>query len=130
MFFDEVSMKICRGSPHGIVVYVPDCDIIVSEFKPWLYYYIHFRTNHHHHQVVLIALSFLTLSHYLFPHHISLLLDPLDYIQCPYRVDLPSRLGQKNTLTASLQEGKTPPNECPVYDTKQSDSEVPVMLEL
>ena len=23
-----------------------------------------------------------------------------------------------------------PPNECPVYDTKQSDGEVPVMLEL
>ena len=28
-------------------------------------------------------------------------------------------------------EGNTPPsNECPVNDTKQSDSEVPVMLEL
>ena len=24
----------------------------------------------------------------------------------------------------------SPPNECPVYDTKQSDGEVPVMLEL
>ena len=24
----------------------------------------------------------------------------------------------------------TPPNECPVYETKQSDGEVPVMLEL
>ena len=28
-----------------------------------------------------------------------------------------------------LQRGKTP-NECPVYDTKQSDGEVPVMQEL
>ena len=28
-------------------------------------------------------------------------------------------------------EGKTPPpNECPGYDTKQSDGEVPAMLEL
>ena len=25
---------------------------------------------------------------------------------------------------------KTPPNECPGYDTKQSDGEVPAMLEL
>ena len=27
-------------------------------------------------------------------------------------------------------EGKDPLNKCPGYDTKQSDSEVPVMLEL
>ena len=27
-------------------------------------------------------------------------------------------------------EGKTPTNECPRYDTKQSDGEVPVILEL
>ena len=41
---------------------------------------------------------------------------------------LPSRL---NTLTTSLQKDKTPPlNDCPGYDTKQSDAEVPVMLEL
>ena len=39
---------------------------------------------------------------------------------------LPSRLGLKNTPTALLQMG----NECPRYDTKQSDGEVPVMLEL
>ena len=31
---------------------------------------------------------------------------------------------------ALLQRGKTPPNECPGYDTKQSDGEVPVMQEL
>ena len=41
---------------------------------------------------------------------------------------LPSRLGLLNTLTAPLQRGKTPPHECPRYDTKQSDGEVPVML--
>ena len=35
----------------------------------------------------------------------------------------PSRLGLWNTSTASL-------HECLGYDTKQSDSEVPVMLEL
>ena len=29
-----------------------------------------------------------------------------------------------------MHRGKTPPNECPGYDTKQSDGEVPVMLEL
>ena len=44
---------------------------------------------------------------------------------------LPSWLGLSNRPTAPLQRGKTPPsNECPGYDTKQSDGEVPVMLEL
>ena len=38
---------------------------------------------------------------------------------------LPSRLGLYNTPTA-----RPPTSECPVYDTKQSDGEVPVMLEL
>ena len=42
---------------------------------------------------------------------------------------LPSRLGLQNTLTAPLQRGN-PPNECPAYDTKQSDGEVPAVLEL
>ena len=36
----------------------------------------------------------------------------------------------QNTPTASLQRGKTPPNICPEYDTKQPDGESPVMLEL
>ena len=31
---------------------------------------------------------------------------------------------------ASLQRDKTPPHGCPAYDTKQSDGEIPVMLEL
>ena len=43
---------------------------------------------------------------------------------------LPNRLGLLNTPTASLQRGKTPPNYYPGYDTKQSDGEVPAMLEL
>ena len=44
---------------------------------------------------------------------------------------LPSQLGVLNTLTAPLQRGKAPPpNECPRYDTKQSDGEVPAVLEL
>ena len=43
---------------------------------------------------------------------------------------LPSRLGLYNTLTALLQKGQTHHNECSRYDTKQSDGEVPVMLEL
>ena len=33
-------------------------------------------------------------------------------------------------LTSRLQRGKTPHNECPGYDTKQSDGELPVMSEL
>ena len=39
-------------------------------------------------------------------------------------------MGLKNTLTASLQRGNPPPNEYLGYDIKQSDGEVPVMLEL
>ena len=35
-----------------------------------------------------------------------------------------------HSLNSPLQRGKTPPNECPVYDTKQSDGEVPAVLEL
>ena len=47
-------------------------------------------------------------------------------------VFLPSRLGLQNTLTVSLQRGKTPTShkEYPGYDTKQSYIETPVMLEL
>ena len=42
-----------------------------------------------------------------------------------------SRLGLQNTPSAFLQRGKTPhPNECSWYDTKLSDGEVPIMLEL
>ena len=42
---------------------------------------------------------------------------------------LPCRLGMYNTPTASLQSGRTL-QQVPYYDTKQSDSEVPIMLEL
>ena len=43
----------------------------------------------------------------------------------------PSQLGPLNTPTASLQRGKIPPhNECPRYDTKLSDGEARLMLEL
>ena len=42
-----------------------------------------------------------------------------------------SRLRLQNILTASLQRGKTPhPNEYPGYDTKQSDGEASLRLEL
>ena len=42
----------------------------------------------------------------------------------------PIQLVLQNAPTTSLQRSKTPPNECPGYDTKQSDSEAPVILEL
>ena len=45
-------------------------------------------------------------------------------------MSLPSRLGPYNTPTEPPQRGKTSPNECPGYDTKRSDIEAPVMLEL
>ena len=41
-----------------------------------------------------------------------------------------SRQGLYNSQTASLERVKTPPNQRPEYDTKQSDDEVLVMLEL
>ena len=45
-------------------------------------------------------------------------------------VVLPSRVGLSNTPTASVQKGKISLNVCTGYDSKQSDGEVPVMLEL
>ena len=42
----------------------------------------------------------------------------------------PNWLGLKNTSSASLQRGKTPPNQCPEYDLKQSDGDTVVMVEL
>ena len=45
---------------------------------------------------------------------------------------LTQSVGLLNTPTTSLQRGKAPdhPNECFTYNTKQSDAEVSVMLEL
>ena len=46
-------------------------------------------------------------------------------------IKLPSQLELLNTPTTPLQSGKTPhPDDCPVYDSKQSDGEVTVMMEL
>ena len=39
-------------------------------------------------------------------------------------------LEQSNIPTAPLQKGKTPSNDGPEFDTKQSDGEVPIMLKL
>ena len=36
----------------------------------------------------------------------------------------------QNTPAVSLQRGKNSPNECPVYNIKQSDGEAPVMMDL
>ena len=46
------------------------------------------------------------------------------------KIALPSQLGLENTLTATLQRGKTHHNECSGYATKESDGEVLVILEL
>ena len=53
--------------------------------------------------------------------------DCLKEIRCANCQD---HLGLQNSPTASLQRGKTPNNKCPGYDTKQSDGEVPAMLEI
>ena len=38
-------MKVVVGGFSGIVANVLNCDIVVSEFKLQLHYYIHFWTN-------------------------------------------------------------------------------------
>ena len=55
-----------------------------------------------------------------------------DYAIIPLNlvIFLSSQLVLENRPNLSLQSGKTPPNECPRYDTKESDGEVSVMLEL
>ena len=40
-----IELSTLRGCPHGVMVKVIDCRIIVNEFKLQLCYYIHFRTN-------------------------------------------------------------------------------------
>ena len=47
-----------------------------------------------------------------------------------YSYNWPSQLGRQNTPTASRQGNKFPPYEYPGYNTKQSDGEASVMLEL
>ena len=42
----------------------------------------------------------------------------------------PSKLGLQNTSTTPLQKSKTPPKEYPDNDTKLSDGEASVILEL
>ena len=34
-----------KGGPRGVVANVLDCNIIVSEFDLWSFYYIHFWIN-------------------------------------------------------------------------------------
>ena len=43
---------------------------------------------------------------------------------------MPIQIVLQNTRNASLQRGKNFPNECPGYDTKQSDGETSVKQEL
>ena len=38
--------------------------------------------------------------------------------------------GAEEYTDCTFVEGQDPPNECPGYETKQSDGEVPVILEL
>ena len=46
------------------------------------------------------------------------------------KTEWPSRLGLQNTLTASLQKVKILPTSVLIYDTKESDTQVLVMLRL
>ena len=61
---------------------------------------------------------------------------PLSYALCLITVNIPKGIDFTQSAEAVEYtncfsvEGKTPPNECPGYDTKQSDGEVPAVLEL
>ena len=48
---------------------------------------------------------------------------------CNYSKHLAQSAGAIEYTNCTSVEGKDHSNECPVYDTKQSDGEVPVMLE-
>ena len=86
-----------------------------------LYKQHHHHHRHHHH---LCPVSWVCRIHQLLLCR-EVRLPPL------LSVLWPSWQGLQNTPTVSLHRGKTPPHkECPVYDTKQSDSKVPVILEL
>ena len=41
----SIYLSIYQGSPYNVVANVLDCNIIVSEFKLHLHYYVHFWTN-------------------------------------------------------------------------------------
>ena len=65
-------------------------------------------------------------------NNVAHLTGAVEYTDCffpPRRILWSSRLGLQNTSTAPCREVRFP-NKCPVYDTKQSDGEAPVMLEL
>ena len=47
-----------------------------------------------------------------------------------YQIFLAQSVGAVEYTDGTSAEEKDPPNECPGYDTKQSDGEVPAVLEL
>ena len=57
-------------------------------------------------------------------------LNPLTVYKKKKKMSWPCQLWLLNTPTASLQWGKTPPKRCSGYNSKQSDGEAPVMLEV
>ena len=72
----------------------------------------------------------LMMCHCIFIFTEYIFIQPLYFGSIPHGL-VPSRLGLQNIMTASLQRGKTPTlTSCPGYNTKQSDGEVLVMLEL
>ena len=92
-------------------------DLLISIYL-YLYLSIHICLS------VLISLSLsLSLSMYSSIYIylvISICISVYSYLFQPIWLMLP------NTPTASLQKGKNPPNECPRYDARLSDSEAPV----
>ena len=102
-------MQVYRagGSPCNIVANVLDYNILVTEFEFQSRYYIQFWSN-------ILGKGM----NPFIPHYM------LNSITIVLQLWLPSWLGQWNTLIAHLQRDNIPSNECPDYDTKQSDGVV------
>ena len=95
-----VSSKCFRRCPCGVMVKALDCRIVVCEFVLQSRYYVHFQAN------------------------------TLGKGMSPLILPCPVSWGCRIHWLHLCRGVRPPPNECPGYDTKQSDGEVPATLEL
>ena len=73
--------------------------------------------------VFILQVDYFVLSNY---YHLIIII----YKQISLEVTIAQSAGAVEYTDCFSAEGLDPPNECPGYDTKQSDGEVPAMLEL
>ena len=140
-------------SPCGVEANVLDCNIIVRKFKLQSLFYVHFKDKYpwERHELPYPYQLWVKMYDDCTSTRMAMVLNKEIKLQgicsktsnrCPKLwiepnpicsvVSLPSRLGRGCRIhQLHLCRGlRPPPNECPGYDTKQSDGEVLVMLEL